>query len=93
VGRHPIEGAGAAAAERAPHFLDLVGLAVERAAHHQKHPMSVEPSDLLFQSLGSGRAEAHCLHLAEDDPSGLQHDVPPHLIWALKQAPLPPAWP
>ena len=38
--RHPVEGADALVAERAAHLLDLVGLAVERAAHHQEHALA-----------------------------------------------------
>ena len=39
VRRHLVEGADALVAERPADLLDLVGLAVERAAHHQEHAL------------------------------------------------------
>jgi hypothetical protein len=68
-----IEDACATLTERSPHFLDLISLAVERTAHHQEDATRLEPSRLLSDGLGRGRAEHHFVHLAEDDSSGLGH--------------------
>ena len=73
---HPIEDAGETVAEGLPHFGDLVGRAVERAADHQKDPLGTEPPRLLGEGLGGGLAEHHRLHRAEGDASRAQHDQP-----------------
>src|SRR6267154_2734891 len=45
VRRHFVEGADAFVAQRTADLLDFVGLAIERAAHHQEHAFDAELLD------------------------------------------------
>jgi hypothetical protein len=67
VRRHRIERAGATRAEAVADLLDLVGLAVERAADHQESAPRAEAIDLRDHRLGGGRADNHLVHGAEND--------------------------
>ena len=73
VRRHPVEHADTAIAESAAHLVDLVGLAVQRAADHQEHALRVRRQ--FGDRLRGGLAEQHLLHLAEHDAAGLRHGV------------------
>jgi hypothetical protein len=80
VRRHRIEGCHATRAKRFSDFLDLAGLLVERAAHHEKGADSTQAVHLRDNRLGSGVAENHLLHGAEND-TPLVHDCPPGTRW------------
>jgi len=73
VRRHAIEDPGIAIAERAAHPGDLVGVAVQRAAHHQKNAFGLIMPGLLGESLGGPSAECHRLHFAKGNPPSLRH--------------------
>jgi hypothetical protein len=72
-GRHSVEIASTTIAELPAHFVDLVGLARERAAGHQKDPVGIEPSSRFGNSFSRGPTENHFFHPAEDDASRLHH--------------------
>jgi len=73
VRRHLVEGADTFVAERAADLLDLVGLAIERAAHHQKDALRSGAQHQVRKCYVGGRAVDHFVHLAEYDSSGLRH--------------------
>ena len=68
--RHRVEDRGAAAAQRALDLLDLVGLASERARHHQEGAGLLQPVHLGHDRFRSRLAEHDLIHRAEyDTPS------------------------
>ena len=87
VRRHLVEGADAFVAERAPDLLDLVGLAIERAAHHQEHALGAVLLDQLGHRLGGRLAVVDFFHLGKNDAPRCQHSVlpdpffPPQRSW------------
>ena len=86
--RHLVEGADAFVAERPAQLLDLVGLAVERAAHHQEHALGAVGLHQFRDGLRRRLAVVDLLHLGENDASGCQHYVLPEsdilLSWRRK---------
>ena len=81
VRRHGVEGADATRSKRAPDFVDFAGLAVERAADHEKGAGHAQPLDLRDNGLGGRMAEHHLVHGAEDDTSLVHGDDPPRTVW------------
>jgi len=73
MGRHPVEGADAMIAERPAQFVDLVGLAVERAAHHEEDALGLQPFHQLCHGLRRRLAVLHFVHFAENNASRLRH--------------------
>ncbi len=73
VRRHPVEGADTLVAERTADLLDLVGLAVERAAYHQEDTLRPGALHQVHESYVGRRAVDHFVHMAEYDSSGLRH--------------------
>ena len=67
VRRHRIEGRDAARPERVPDFLDLVGVAVERAADHQEGAVRAQAVHLRHDRVGGRAAEHDLVHGAEND--------------------------
>ena len=63
--RHRVEGADAARAQRAADVFDHVGLAVQRAADHQKGAVGAQPVHLLDDHLGCRPSENDFIHGAE----------------------------
>jgi hypothetical protein len=70
---HSIEDAGAAVTEGTANVLDLVRLAVERAAYHQEDPSRVGLRYLLGDRVRCGCAERYLLHATENDATTSCH--------------------
>ena len=70
VRRHPVELAHDLVAERAAKLRDLVGLAVEGAAHHQEHALRAPALDFGRHRLGERPAEGDRFHRSECHASG-----------------------
>ena len=67
--------------ERFADFLDLVGVAIERAADHQERAGSAQPVHLLDDRLGGRAAENNLVHGAENDTPLVHDDCPPGTVW------------
>ncbi|MHC2510439.1 hypothetical protein ACVII1_005677 [Bradyrhizobium elkanii] len=75
--RHLVEGADAAGPQRRANLLDLVGLAVQRARHHQKGALGAQPVQLLDDGLTRGPPEHDLVHGAEYDTASMHAPVLP----------------
>ena len=84
VRRHLVEGADALVAERAADLFDLVGLAVERAAHHQEHALGAVGLHHLGDRLGGRLAVVDFFHVGENDAARCQHCVLPGLAFCYR---------
>ena len=73
VRRHAVPDGRAAVAEGRLHPGNLVGVAVERARHHQEHARGAEPPRFLCDGLSGGLAEDHSVHGPEIDASQCCH--------------------
>ena len=67
VRRHVVMHAGVARSERSGDLPDRIGLAVERLAGEDEHPLGAQPLGRLGDSLGGRAAEHHAVHSREDD--------------------------
>ena len=79
--RHRIEGRDAAGSKALADFLDLVGLAVEGAADHQKRARRAQTVHLPDHRLGGRAPENHLVHGAEYDTPLVHDDCPPRTLW------------
>jgi hypothetical protein len=68
--RHRVEGAGVAVAERAAEPRHFVGLAVHRAAHHQKNALRAEARGFRGNDLRCGTAVNDALNRGENKHPG-----------------------
>ena len=84
VRRHLVEGADAFVAERAADCFDLVGLAVERAAHHQEDALGAVGFHHLGDRLGGRLAVVDFFHVGENDAARCQHCVLPGLAFCYR---------
>lgn len=80
--RHLVEGAGATRAHRLSDFLDLAGLAIECAAHHQEGAFRAQPVQLLDDGFRGVAPERDLVHGAEYD-TALVHCSPPSDIFVM----------
>jgi len=77
--RHRVENLGATIAERAADIFDHVGLAPQRARHHQERALRTQAVHLLDNGLGRRLAEHDLVHGAENDTPSV-HAVLPGLF-------------
>jgi hypothetical protein len=78
---HRIERSYATGPKGFSNFFDLVALAVERAADHQKRAGSAQAVHLRNDRLGGGSSENHLVHGAENDTPLVHDDCPPRRFW------------